>query len=159
MNTEQLAKDELTPDMRNRIISMMEGASGNPEDFRYLLEAGKLSRKVTGNVIIAVGGDEGNIAHFHYFRNEIDWKSWKNSACFMFEENKYFDHGTHTSTLRQKEMKWMVDVLNARCRDIPQMTNWQYLVMLWNDNNDLYEIPFKTPMPDYDYHTIKRYKK
>jgi len=38
------------------------------------------------------------------------------------------------------------------------MTNWEYLITLWNDNNENFKIPEDLEMPEYNYKTIKRYR-
>ena len=132
----------------------------NPKDYIYFQEmAGRISKDKTGkcNLIIAVGDGERTVPHFHVFRSEEDLHKWRNGACLFFTKNRYYDHSGNTETLTKKELEQVV----ARLKEIHpklKVLNWEYLVSLWNDNNDRYEIPDDTPMPDYDYKTITRYK-
>ena len=139
----------------------------DPKDYIYFQEmAGripgqvKVDKKEQEIMILAVGSDEtGGVAHFHVFRSEKDLRAWKNGACIMFEENKYFDHGDNSETLTKDEMSAMVKCLKSKPdTNLPGSTYWQYLIYLWNGNNFDFSIDINTPMPDYDYRTIERYK-
>lgn len=128
-------------------------------DYSYFYEmAGRLPRDRSGNFnfIVAVGCDEGTVPHFHVFWNEIDMKGWRNGACLMFTENAYYDYSNNRKTLNRKDLIALVSKLKENRKDI-KITNWEYLIMLWNDNNEDYEIPMDTEVPDYDYKTIQRY--
>ena len=121
-------------------------------DDTYLAEmAGRLPRDKSGRckLVIAVGADERNIAHFHVFRSEKDLRAWKNGACLFFTENRYYDHSNNVETLTKDELKELSSILKAQYKHYG-ITNWQHLVGLWNDNNDRYEIHEDTPMPDYN---------
>ena len=152
--------------MRQMIDSGIDPSTNNPEDYIYYQEmAGRIPGQVEVDekeqeiMILAVGGDEtGGVAHFHVFRSEKDLRAWKNGACIMFKENKYFDHGDNSETLTKDEMSAMVKCLKSvPDTNLPGSTYWQYLIYLWNGNNFDYSIDINTPMPDYDYRTIERY--
>lgn len=129
------------------------------DDEAFLEMAGRLPRDKSGrcNLAIAVGADERNIAHFHVFRSEEDLRAWRHGACLYFKENKYYDHSNNTETLTKDELNDVVRILKSKLKDL-DITNWKYLVSLWNYNNDRYSIDDDTPMPDYNYRTITRYK-
>jgi len=107
-------------------------------------------------LIIAVGQDERDIAHFHVFKTKNDWKNWVNGACLFYDKNAYFDHGRHKETLDRDELNAVVHSLNSQFDGLP-ITNWQHIVALWNSNNYNHKIDPNTKMPEYDYDTIKRY--
>lgn len=132
----------------------------NEYDEAFMEMAGRLPIDPSGkcNLIVAVGANERNIAHFHVFRKEEDKKSWKNGACLYYTENKYYDHKDNDKTLTKDELKELIDLLKKPYKRNKSITNWQQLVYYWNDNNELYEIPDNTPIPDYNYDTITRYK-
>ena len=138
----------------------IDPATHDPTNYIYFQEmAGSLPRDKSGRckLIVAVGRNERNIAHFHVFRNNEDLQKWRNGACLYFTKNKYYDHSNNTETLTRDELKELVQILKSPHKDL-EVTNWKYLVALWNDNNDRYEVPDDTPMPNYDYKTIIRYK-
>ena len=111
-------------------------------------------------LIIAVGADEtGGEAHFHVFRSKKDLRAWKNGACLMFKENRYFEHGDNRETLTKDELNAVINCLNAKpAEGLPGETYWQYLICLWNGNNYDFRIDLGTPVLDYNYETITRYK-
>lgn len=110
-------------------------------------------------LLVAVGANETRgVAHFHVFRNSIDLRNWKNGACLMFTENKYFDHTNNTETLDKDEIGSLVKKLKEVAPDMNGLTWWNFIVQLWNFNNENWSIPAKVKMPDYDYKTITRFK-
>ena len=109
-------------------------------------------------LIVAVGNDENReVAHFHVFRSNNDLKAWKNGACLMFTENKYFDHSKNAETLTANELKAVVAKLKEKpSGEVMGETYWKYLVNLWNIGNYNWQISLNTPMPSYDCKTITR---
>ena len=148
--------------------SLMDFQSSLEDDEAFFEMAGRIPGevKIPGKpkdpgLIIAVGSDENKgEAHFHVFRNKIDWKQWKNGACLLFKDNKYFDHGNNRETLEEDELTAVIECLNNKPEpDLPGNNNWQYLIYLWNGNNYNWKIDITTPIQKYDYETITRYKK
>lgn len=94
-------------------------------DYSYYYEmAGKLLGE--GNSIIAIGVDESICeAHFHVFRNEVDFKAWKSGVCLLFKDNKYVNHGKNTEVLTRDELEAMVECLKSKPeKDISGNTYW-----------------------------------
>lgn len=109
-------------------------------------------------LIVAIGDSERNVQHFHVFSSDNDLHGWRNGACLMFTDNRYFDHSNRNNeTLTKHEINALKMKLKSKRKDA-DMTYWDWIIRLWNDNNPLYPLPLDTPMPDYDYKTIKRYK-
>lgn len=140
-------------------------STANLLDYAYYQEMagripGELKVGKKGILIIAMGANEDRgEAHFHVFRSKKDWKAWKNGACLLFNENKYFDHADNRETLTRDEMKTLVECLKSKPADgLPGKSYWQFLIYLWNGNNYNFMIDIDTPMPDYNYDTITRYK-
>ena len=77
----------------------------------------------------------------------------------MFKYNKYFDHKDNAETLTKDELAAMIECLKSKPEEgLSGNTYWQYLIYLWNGNNWNWKIDIDTPMPDYNYKTITRYK-
>lgn len=134
-------------------------------DYSYYYEmVGRLPEEIKvgkkGILIVAIGADENRgEAHFHIFRNKNDWKTWKNGACLLFKENKYFDRAGNRETLTRDELEALVECLKSKPKQgLLGDTYWQNLIFLWNANNPDFEMDINTPMPDYNYDTITRYK-
>lgn len=127
-------------------------------DYSYYYEmAGRIPGELRvgkkGILIVAMGANEDRgEAHFHIFRNKNDWKAWKNGACLLFKENKYFDHANNRETLTRDEMKTLVECLKSKpADDLLGNTYWQFLINLCNQNNYDFRINIDTPMPDYNF--------
>lgn len=155
---------EKCPNLFEYYLNKSSDNDGNSEAFFEM--AGripgeiKVDKKGKSILIIAVGADETRgVAHFHIFRNKNDLKAWKNGACLMFTDNKYFDHSNNNETLTKDELDTVISCLKSRpASDLVGETYWQFLINLWNGNNYDFRININTPMPDYDYKTITRYK-
>lgn len=154
--------------VRNHMIEAgIDPTINDPKNYIYFQEmAGRIPGEIQVNkkggnkLIIAVGGRENRgEAHFHVFRSIEDLKAWKNGACFLFKENKYFDHKDNAETLSRDELSAMIQCLKSKPeKDLPGNTYWEYLIYLWNGGNYDWRISINMPMPNYDYKTITRYK-
>lgn len=140
--------------------------STNLLDYSYYYEmAGRIpdDLKVGKNdiLIVAMGANENRgEAHFHVYRNKKDLKAWKNGACLLFKDNKYFDHGNNRETLTKDELNALMECLKSKpAEGLPGRTYWEYLIYLWNSNNYNFKIAPNIPIQNYDYNTITRYKK
>lgn len=141
------------------ITTYEEGEDGMSwEAFRNLVRRIPGDKSEKCKLAVAVGPYEGHTAHFHVFRSEEDLREWKNGACLCFTGNRYYDHQDNAETLTKDELNILISLLKKPYKWYQNITNWQHLVHLWNDNNDRYEIPNDTEMPEYDYETITRYK-
>jgi hypothetical protein len=92
------------------------------------------------NIRLAIYGNEGNYPHFHFYHNTPANQGIKNQGygggCLMIKEPIYFIHGSHTETLGNDEIEPLLKFLNSKYVNPKiDMTNWQYLVHLWNENN------------------------
>jgi hypothetical protein len=146
--------------IRNQLLD------GNPvpepfdlDDFAYLQELQwSTSRHIDREnpLIIAVGGYEGTVAHFHVFHTEEDFHRWENGACLMLLDNCYFDHATNCGRLTRDELEQTRAILNRTNRF--QITNWKEVIVEWNACTCMPRIRTDLPMPDYDFDTINVYK-
>jgi len=139
-------------DLRGMRIEYIREMAGRIPGLTQL--PGKSKRE---GLIIAMGDQERSLQHFHVFRNDLDKQNWRNGACLLFKENRYYDHGRNTATLDEDELISVVNKLKDQHPSL-KISNWKYLAILWNDNNHGFPLDPNLPMPDYDYATIKRYK-
>lgn len=120
-------------------------------------EAKLPGKQRSSGLIIAMGDGEQEIRHFHVYRTDNDKQRWANGACLFLNENRYYDHGKNRETLTEDELNAVIKKLKENHPTLG-ISNWKYLITLWNDNNHRYPIDPDTPMPPYDYKTITRYK-
>lgn len=94
------------------------------------------------NIEIHIYGKEGNIPHFHFYDRKDE-----RMGCIRIDKAEYFSHGKgkYADKLSAKEIYNLIEFLNSQHKRLP-ITNWQYLIILWNDNNPDFEIDMlKTP--------------
>jgi hypothetical protein len=165
------SKEELLDSYFERVYHFLERHMP-PSEFEWILErtnrsllemAGQIDvmfewDETPPEVIIAVGGFEKRIPHFHVFRNKADCKSWKKGACLLMSENLYYDHVKNKETLTREELDMVIKKLKAPSPLTRfQCSNWEFILILWNSSNENLVDP-SLKMPDYDYYTITRYK-
>lgn len=106
------------------------------------------------SIKLAVYGSEGPIPHFHFYKGIAPEKSippnTKGGGCICIEEAKYFVHSSHKATLNNKEAEHLIDFLRMQNKTFPELTNWQYILGLWNDSNsDQKQVSLDLKIPDY----------
>ena len=155
------------PERKKTIASFNEGDIQDYDEYiagDYITEmAGRIPgvAKVPGKpkgygLIIAMGDKERSIRHFHIYRSQADKESWSNGACLYLNENKYYDHGRNKGTLDEDELLSVIEKLKSQHPTLG-VSNWKYLVALWNDNNPNYPIDPNLGIPPYNVKTITRY--
>ena len=96
--------------------------------------------------------DPGKLPHFHV-RNKDDWGEFH--TCVRIDCAEYFKHGSKTDSFNSREKKALQDFMNSYPKKKlfteggTRMNNWEYITMLWNDNNSDVEIDEDTIQPDY----------
>lgn len=90
------------------------------------------------------------IPHIHVFKKLKDVILWKNGACLLFEENKYFDHLFNHERLNIYDIEIINEFLNNKFIDV--MTQWDLFKESWNSMNDT-KILINEKI-EYDYKTI-----
>lgn len=88
-----------------------------------------------------VYGGERNIPHIHM--DSADKK-----VCIRLDIAEYYAHGKSKDTLNSNERDILIDFMNNRHRRF-DITNYEYMLNLWNENNPNYEIDEEMQMPDY----------
>lgn len=92
-------------------------------------------------------GREGPVAHFHLLKGNPDSPRWE--TCIKLSSAEYFHHDGKEGILNSKQKKQLIEFLNTANEDLPQITNWQSVVVAWNQNNPRWRIDRDTPLPDY----------
>lgn len=115
-----------------------------------LVEMARLRSKFN-NYVVCVYGDEGSIPHFHMcYPNP---KPAEKVVCIRFDKPEYFSHGWKTGTLNRSEKKELMTYLAKPNDSNPNRTNWQQLIVNWNDENvdneSAVQLDENLPMPDY----------
>ena len=114
--------------------------------------AGKISADGDTFEIYVNTDDAGKIPHFH-FRCINEWNKFH--SCIRVESAKYFLHGSKDDKLNSKQrkelQKFMLEPSAAKLYDENgnRINNWQYICILWNDNNSDVMISEDAVQPDY----------
>ena len=97
--------------------------------------------------------DPGYIPHVHVVDRET--KGERLDACIRLDSPAYFKHGTHTDELNASQRKEFHRFMHQPAKNGLFRTNYEYAVMLWNDNNSEVSVTAKTDnagntiVPDY----------
>lgn len=111
-----------------------------------MAKIGSISNKVgqAGNYNIYVYNNEQNIPHFH-----IKEKTGKFDCCVRIDTADYFSHSNHTDILTKDLKKSLIHFLNHSEEPFTHITNFQNIVISWNNMNENYKVKTST-MPDYE---------
>ena len=96
--------------------------------------------------------DPGKLPHFHV-RNKDDWSEFH--SCIRIDCAEYFAHGNKVDVLSSKEKKALQQFMSSDVRqklfseDGRRLTDWEYVCILWNDNNSDVTIEENLVQPDY----------
>ena len=90
--------------------------------------------------------DSGNLPHMHIW--DSDTRGEKFHTCVRLDKAEYFHHTGKEDVLNNKMKKDLMKFLNT-FNNKWNMTNWQRLLMEWNDNNSNIILPEDYEMPDY----------
>ena len=107
------------------------------------------------SIKLAVYGKEGKYPHFHFYKGcapekGIPDEKLNGGGCLCIESANYFIHGTHTEKMSPKEIDGLIEFLRKKNRTFTSITNWEYIVGQWNDNNpDQKQLPVNIDIPDY----------
>lgn len=102
------------------------------------------------NIEIRVYGKEGNIPHFHF-----DHIQSKRKGCIRIDVAEYFDHGDkYKDRLTNKEIKnlilWLKSDKTVFKKFGSNITIYDYIKILWDDNNPNYPLKEDYKIPDYE---------
>lgn len=116
----------------------------NSERYPYL-EMARVGTTENNLDIIIRTDDPGKIPHFHIIDKSDDKD---NEGCIKILVPEYFDHGSKNMHLNSSQRKELVRFLRSKHKKL-NITNWEYLIILWNDNNSDVIIDDELEMPDY----------
>ena len=103
--------------------------------------------------IYVLTDDPGFIPHIHIRDRETKGEVF--DACVRLDSPNYFSHGHHNDKLNSKQKKLLNDFLHTAPSNGRFSTNYEYAVILWNDNNSKENITIKRDskgniiIPDY----------
>ena len=90
--------------------------------------------KTVLNYKLEVYSGEGPIPHFHLVSKGENDRDKKIDTCICIFEARYFDHGTHVSTLSSKELKVLNEFLKEQKNPIGG-TYWDIIATQWYELN------------------------
>lgn len=111
-------------------------------DNKYLTEMARVGK--FDNYLVSIYSGEGLIPHFHFYTVDGTKK-----GCIRLDKAQYFTHGDNTAILNSKEKKNLVEWLKSKHKALP-ITIWEYMVVLWDDNNEDYLMDENIKMPNYE---------
>lgn len=99
---------------------------------------------------VGVCSNEGNnIPHFHITGEDVD-------CCIQIYDNKYFEHGTHNGTLKNKDNCQILNFwLCQKYKNNSNITRWDAISNLWVELNG---VPNNITLYQPNYDEIKPYK-
>lgn len=122
------------------------------QDIYGMSRVGQISGNGVTFEIYVNTNDAGKVPHFH-MRDMNEWDKFH--TCIRIDAPEYFLHGTKQDTLSSKEKKLLADFMEAPTRKAlydehgNRINNWQYVCMLWDDNNSDVVIDPEIKQPDY----------
>jgi hypothetical protein len=122
----------------------------------YIIEAVRVveyeygKKKKPTHVILTVYASEAGLnAHFHFYKAKKMPDEGRGGGCIMLEKSKYFQHGTHTDTLNDKDISHLVEALQSPFPGRIDWTFWDEIVSQWNNLNPRYKVKDNLEMPPY----------
>jgi hypothetical protein len=91
--------------------------------------------------------DSGKIPHFRIWDDNT--RGQKFHTCIRLDKLAYFHHTGKEDKLNNKEIKKLVQFLEASPADKLFDSYWQLLVHMWNINNSDIIVDTNIKMPDY----------
>lgn len=108
------------------------------ENIYGMSRVGTISSKGATLEIYVNTNDAGKIPHFH-LRDMNEWNRFH--TCIRIDKPEYFIHENKQDTLTTKEAKELNEFMISPTRkplfneNGQRISNWEYICMLWDDNN------------------------
>ena len=151
---EALERLENTTDKLAKFRRSVTESSEEKLDNEYLVEMATIKWGFM-SIKLAVYENEGSYPHFHFYKGLKPEggipKEYRNGGgCICLEEAKYFIHENHTETMEPKEIKGLIKFLKSPHKSFKNITNWEYIIDLWNTNNtDQKQLDLSISIPEY----------
>lgn len=121
---------------------------GSLENEKLLLEMAQVGPLDNKLIIYIRSNDGGSIPHFHIVDKQTLGKDFH--TCVEIKTNKYFHHTGKEDILNSKQRKNLNDFFKQKHKSAKlNLTNWEYCLILWNDNNSNMNVPEDLEQPDY----------
>lgn len=103
---------------------------------------------------LLVYGGERSIPDFHFYKgigsDQGISQNVSGGGCICITGPNYFDHGGHDERLTRKEINGMIEFLNKPNKANPNLTNWKYIITLWNnDDGNQIKVNLNSEIPNY----------
>ena len=138
---------EYLSEFKNIILSTF--VNSHHEYFMEETRIGEFDDENGNNIIIVVFSREGSIPHLHFYRGKKVPPKGIGGGCIKLKEPEFFKHGTHQDKLNPRDVKLLVEFLKQPYSKLPKITNWEFVVILWNANNHTWAMPPDSKIPDY----------
>ncbi len=91
-----------------------------------------------------------DVPHFHYRKKEKG-KTCEFHTCIRFDRPAYYHHLGNEDTLNNEQKDNLIKFLMAGKEKIGnhKFTNWEWLLLSWNSQNDSINVDNDLPVPDY----------
>lgn len=111
---------------------------------------------INSKLMVYVNSDDsGSIPHFHIVDETTRGKEF--NTCVRIEKAQYFTHSNKQDRLNTTQRKQLQKFLSQPFkRSKFNGTNWEFIVMSWNDNNSNSNVDEKLKQPNYT--NIEEYK-
>lgn len=90
--------------------------------------------------------DEGKDPHFHIFRGSEE--CIEDECCIRIDVAEYFPIDGKEMKLRKNEREALCNFL-SETRKSGRLTNWQFVLEVWNEAFPENAVDYDQPMPDY----------
>lgn len=116
------------------------------KDSHTLLEMARVGK--IGSIEIMIYEGEGPVPHFHFYDRQTERK-----GCIRLDVPEYFQHGIYKDKLTRAERKNLNEWVRSFHSPFKplgiNLTVYQYMLILWDDNNPNYPIKGDPEIPDY----------
>ena len=118
----------------------------DPINEQWLAEMAKVGTIDDEYDVVIWPKDNGDVPHFHIWDSNTRGSIFH--TCVKIERAEYFHHTGKEGVLNSKMKKELVRFLKSFSKRW-NMTMWEVILKLWNDNESKHNVEEDLPMPDY----------